>query len=286
MASSAITLALFSLFFNGCNDTVFKKYALKSRSRGIMIAGTGLVWTILQCLYLESFSSGISSDILTVKYGLIAGFILVLANILLLESLSHLQISLCSTIYRLNTIGVVVLSYLFLSEDIGLIKLIAIGLGILSVLLLYNPGEDKADRRLYFIFLIIILTASILRASYGVLSKYAIENGASILGMIPYTSACWVAGGLVYAAIVEKNFSISGKHLVYMLVSGILIFLTVTSLLQAISLSQASIIIPIANCSFIVALCFSVLLKFEPMNKVKLLAILIALSSIIMLSRL
>ena len=286
MTGSAVTLALFSLFFNGCNDTVFKKYALKSRSRGMMIAGSGLVWTIWQCIFLHTISGGLSTDIVTVHYGLIAGVILVLANILLLESLTHLQVSLCSTIYRLNTIGVVILSYVFLSEDLGVLKLTAIGLGIISVLLLYNPSEKNSDRKLYVLFLIIIIIASLFRASYGVLSKYAIGQGADVLGMIPYTSVCWVFGGLFYAAVFEKRLRLTAKKCVYMLISGTLIFLIVTSLMQAISLSQASIIIPIANCSFIVALCFSVLLQLEQMTKVKFMAIIIALVSIIMLSTL
>jgi drug/metabolite transporter (DMT)-like permease len=284
MASSAIMLALFSLFFNGCNDTVFKKYALKSRSRGMMIAGSGLVWTLWQCLYLVNFSDGISTDSSTVYYGLTAGLILVLANILLLESLTHLQISLCSTIYRLNTIGVVILSYVFLNEDLGWLKLVAIGLGIISVLLLYHPSEQRDDRNLYLVFLVIIVVASLLRASYGVLSKHAIDQGASILGMIPYSSICWVFGGLLYAGMIERRLRLTRKKCVYMLISGTLVFLTVTCLLQAISLGQASIIIPIANCSFIVALCFSILLQLEQMTKIKFMAILVALASIIMLS--
>ncbi len=285
MVSSAVALALFSLFFNGCNDAVFKKYAIKSRSRGLMIAGTGLVWTIWQCMYLELFNGGLSVDGLSIRYGLLAGFILVLANILLLESLTHLQISLGTTIYRLNTIGVVILSYVFLGEELGFIKLTAVGLGIASVLLLYDPSGRKTGKDLYFIFLILVIAASLLRASYGVVSKYAINHGASIVGMIPYTSVCWVVGGLGYAAMIEKRLRLTGKKVIYMLISGTLIFLTVTSLLLAISLSEASIIIPIANCSFIVALFFSILLKLETMNSVKLFAIIIAFCSIILLSR-
>lgn len=284
MAGSAITLALFSLFFNGCNDTVFKKYSLKSRSRGMMIAGSGAVWTLWQCLYLLNTGGGISSDSATVFFGLTAGLILVLANIILLESLTHLQISLCITIYRLNTIGVVLLSYVFLYEDLGTLKLVAIGLGVLSVLLLYDPAESRNDQNPYLIFLLLMIIASSLRAGYGVLSKYAIGQGASILDMIPYTSTCWVIGGLLYALIIEKRLRLTGKKCLYMLISGTLIFLTVTCLMQAISLSQASIIIPIANCSFIVALCFSVLLKLEQMNRIKFMAIVAALGSIIMLS--
>ena len=47
----------------------------------------------------------------TVAYGLISSPVLVLANILLIESLAHLDVSPGSTIYRLNTIGFVVLSF-------------------------------------------------------------------------------------------------------------------------------------------------------------------------------
>lgn len=285
MTSSAVSLALFSLFFNACNDTVFKKYAVKTRSRGMMIAGAGLIWTIWQCLYLELFSSGISTDTITVKFGILAGIILVLANILLLESLSHLQISLATTIYRLNTIGVVILSYLLLGEDVGFIKLTAIALGVLSVLLLYDPSQRKAQQHLYFLFLLMVIAASVLRASYGVVSKLAINNGAGIVEMIPYTSVCWIAGGLFYAALIEKRIRLTGKKVIYMLISGTLIFLTVTSLLLAISMGEASVVIPIANCSFIVALCFSVLLKLERMSSVKFSAIIIAMLSIFLLSR-
>ena len=50
-------------------------------------------------------------DMTTVAYGLIASTVLALANILLITSLAHLDVSLGSTIYRLNTIGFVVLSF-------------------------------------------------------------------------------------------------------------------------------------------------------------------------------
>ena len=44
--------------------------------------------------------------------------LLVLANILLIESLTGLDVSLGSMIYRLNTIGVVAISFVLLSEDV------------------------------------------------------------------------------------------------------------------------------------------------------------------------
>ena len=282
---SALTLVLLSLCFNGCNDVIFKKYALKLRSKGMMIAGAGAVWALWQFSYLQLFSNGISVDEITLKSGLVGGIILVLANILFIESMAQLDISLASTLYRLNTIGVVILSFVFLNEPLGAAKLFAISLGILSVYLLYQPSKSKTDHHLYFIFLLVVILGSALRASYGVYSKIAIIEGANIQGMIFYTALCWVLGGLLYAYLKEKRLQLTYKTVVYMLISGSLIFLTVATLLEAISLDEVSKIIPIANLSFVIALLISSLLNLEPVTKRKLWAILIAVTSILMLSR-
>ncbi len=251
-----------------------------------MIAGAGAVWAIWQFAYLYFFESGLILDPLTINFGIVTGLILVLANILLLECLTHLDISLGATIYRLNTIGVVILSFLLLGEELGPYKLMAIGLGVFSVLLLYNPSTSVSSKNIYLLFLGLIILASLLRASYGVVAKLAINQGASIQGMIPFIALCWVFGGLIYASLKEKRIRLTGKKLVYMTISGTLIFLTVATLMQAISLGEVSTLIPIANCSFIIALILSAILKLERVTLHKIVAVLIAACSIIMLSRL
>jgi drug/metabolite transporter (DMT)-like permease len=75
---------------------------------------------------------------LTRGYGISAGISVAIANILLLESLRHMKVSLGSTIYRLNTIAVVLLSILLLGESITLIKLAGIGCGIVAVFFCIN----------------------------------------------------------------------------------------------------------------------------------------------------
>ena len=117
-SSQAIGYALLSLLFAGCLDVVYKRYALKQRSRGMFLAGTGVVWGLLQFITLKYSGQSIVLDPNTVKFGLTAGVLVTLSNLLLIESLTHLQVSLGSTIYRLNTIGVVILSFLFLGESL------------------------------------------------------------------------------------------------------------------------------------------------------------------------
>ena len=111
--TEGVKFALLSMLFSGINDVIFKKYASKNRSRGMYVLGVGFTWAILQFLYSSFSDISFSFDILTIQYGLLAGCILVAANILLIEGLTHVDVSLGSTVYRLNTIGVVILSVTF-----------------------------------------------------------------------------------------------------------------------------------------------------------------------------
>jgi drug/metabolite transporter (DMT)-like permease len=67
-------------------------------------------------------------------------------------------------------------------------------------------------------------------------------------------------------------------------VSGMLVFLIVNFLLLAIEYGQASIAIPIANMSFVVALLLSVGLGMERLTGRKLAAVALSIGSLLLLS--
>ena len=127
----AILFALLSLFFAGLLDVVYKRYSRKNRSRGTYVFGIGVVWCLLQTAALAIGDAALMVDAISIKYGLFAGLCLTLSNLLLLESLTHINISLGSTVYRLNTIGVVIMAALFLGETLGGMKLAGVGLGLI-----------------------------------------------------------------------------------------------------------------------------------------------------------
>ena len=107
----AISFALISLAATGCLDVTFKRFSLKERSRGMYVFGCGTVWLKLQLIYFLMNDVHVEFDQATIIYGVMTGTVLVLANILLIESLTGLDVGLGSMIYRLNTIGVVLLSF-------------------------------------------------------------------------------------------------------------------------------------------------------------------------------
>ncbi len=280
-----ILFATLSMFFAGLNDVVFKRYSTKDRSRGMYVLGIGIIWTVLQAGTFWIGNTPFTFNTNTILFGLSAGIFLVLSNLLLIESLGHLDISLGSTIYRLNTIGVVLLSMLFLGETLGLLKAAGILAGICGVLLLYQRPHSGRQEQNFFRFFSIAIAASFLRAAYGVITRGGILHQANPEMMLLLISCCWIAGGGLYALLREKRFRFTGKKVVYSSLSGILVYLIVNFLMAAVKNGEASVVIPIANLSFVVALILSFGMHMEPITYRKCCAVLCACISIFLLSR-
>jgi drug/metabolite transporter (DMT)-like permease len=277
--------ALLSLVCAGMNDIVFKRYSSKDRSRGMYIFGIGITWSILQTLAFDLKTIPLALDSTTIIYGLSAGLFLTLSNILLLESFTHINVSLGATIYRLNTIGVVILAFILLREPIGLVKSTGILCGVTAVLFLYNKDDHSGHLSHFQFFFWMVIVASVFRATYGVVSKIGISLNANPDTMLLLISSSWVVGGALYAKFRERRFRITGKKLAYSVVSGLLVFLIVNFLMLAIETGQASIVIPIANMSFIVALFIAKIMGMEVLNFRKCCAISLAVLSIALLAK-
>ena len=285
LIKSGIIFALLSLLFAGVNDVIFKKYSNKDRSRGMYVFGIGIIWTFLQIIVLNIQEISFSYDFVSISYGLTAGLLLTVSNILLLESLTNIDVSLGSTIYRLNTVGVVILSFFVLHEPLGSFKIIGIICGLIAVLLLFNKGEKTYQHVNFTVFFLIAVAASLIRASYGIITKMGISSNAEPNIMLLLISLSWIIGGALYAKLRERRFKITREKIIYSIVSGILVFLIVNFLMLALEYGQASIVIPIANMSFIFALLISITLKMELLTFRKCFAVGFAVVSIILLAK-
>jgi drug/metabolite transporter (DMT)-like permease len=260
----AILFAFLSLFFAGINDVVFKKYSQKKRSRGMNVLGIGVIWSLCQVTTLFIRDTPFVLDGVSMGFGLGAGLFLTLSNLMLLESFSHINVGLGATIYRLNTIVVVIFSFFLLEEPFGGIKFIGIVCGIMAVILLYKPDPDLSmDRSVFLFFGWLAILAACLRGGYGVISKAGLLHQANPETMLLLISTSWILGGGIYAVFREKTFRISARMAGYSGLSGVLAFLIVNFLMLALAHGEASIVIPIANMSFVVSLGISAFLHLE-----------------------
>ena len=243
----------------------------------------GIAWTALQFGLFAARDIEPSFDSQTLVYGVVAGIFLALANILLIESLTHLNVSLGSTIYRLNTIGVVVLSFLFLGENLGPLKVAGVLSGVAAVWILHERRLGNGESIPFQLFLWVVIAASLFRAGFGIVSKAGLTAGADADAMLLISAACWIVGGLIYAALRERRIRLTAKKVAYGIASGTLLFAVVNTLIEALKLGEVSVLAPIANLSFIVALLISTGLRLEALSLRKGIAVAWAALSIFLL---
>jgi uncharacterized membrane protein len=283
--TSGVGFALMSLLFAGLLDVIYKRYSRVARSRGMYLMGMGVSFCALQLLTTLVLDEPLSFSATTLTYGIAAGALVTASNLLLIESFTHLDVSLGSTVYRLNTIGVVALSWIFLAESLPIIKLTGITFGVVAALLLYRHHTEQAVGRHVALFFWLAVLASSLRAGFGVISKAGIAAGGSASTMMTIAAASWIVGGFFYALVRESDTRIDRNIISYSIVSGAVVFMVINTLYAALARGDASVVIPIANLSFVVALLISVLLQMEKLSIRKLIALAFAIVAIVLLSR-
>ena len=98
-------------------------------------------------------------------------------------------------------------------------------------------------------------------------------------------AAGWVAGGALYARLREGRFRLTRAKVTYSLACGLLVTLIVNFLVAAVARGEASVVIPVANLSFVAAMLLAAALGMERLTRRKALAAVLAIMSVFLLSR-
>ena len=279
-----VAFALLSLLFAGLLDVVFRRYARVDRSRGMYVLGIGVVWSVSQLAVVLALGGDLALDARTVAYGLGAGLLIALANLCLIESLTHMDVGLASTIYRLNTIGVVILAALLLAEPVTTAKAIGVLLGVIAVALLYRRGSTADHQRAFAKYFWLAVLASVMRACFGIVAKSAELQGVDLRMLLLVNAPMWILAGGAYALFRERRLRITAAKMKYSVVSGLLICGVANFLALALERGEASVVVPIANMSFLVALLLSASMGMERLTGRKMLAVATTVVAIVVLA--
>lgn len=283
--TAAITFALLSLFSAGCLDVSFKRYSKKARSRGIYLAICGVTWTALQITYFVSQNVALIFNFVTLIYGLAAGIILALANLLLIESLTALNLSVGSTIYRLNTVAVIFLSLIILAEPVSTLKSLGVIMAIAAVWMLHERADYQTLQSGFGVFIWMAIIASALRGIFAIIAKLGMAAGAHSDTALLIYAISWILAGLIYAIWREDNIRVTTPKIAYGVISGTLLCMTANFIILAIARGDVSTVVPIANLSFVVAFCLSAAFGMELFTRRKAGALVSATAAIFLLAR-
>ena len=272
------------MLFAGVLDVIYARYSRKRPVTGYYLFVIGLVMIVGQAALLALVDVPIVFSQKAAAWGIFAGAIVMVANAMLVESLGRINVSLGSTIYRLNTIGVVIFAVVFLHEALTAPKLGGIALGIVAVVLLYQHGGRSGHERLLLASVSLAIGASLLRATFGIMSKVGLTDGTDAFLFMLYIAIGWTLAAMAYGVIRRQPKGALRNVIPYAVGSGALICLVVSFLLLGLRTGEASVVIPIANMSFVVALLTSAAFRMERFTGRKLVAVATAAVAIALLT--
>lgn len=304
---TAVLFALASMLCAAVSDLLFKIYAGKGGASGAYLALIGLVMTVVFTA-LALLKGWVVPSSTTIIWGVLAGIFSIAANILLLAAMSRMDLGIASTIYRLNMAPAVVLSFLLLGETVTILKISGLLCALLALFFICRPKPkcQSASAMLSSahpphltgcpsaavfprllagsgLGLLLIISASLLRAGMGVAYKAGLTAGADPAAMRALNGLAWLVGGIVYHHKTNERQPVKADLYLFGLPSGILISAIILFLLLALERGDASIVLPVAQLSFVVTGLLGAAFLKEPLTKHKFLGVIFAAACVLLL---
>ena len=283
----AIFWAFACMFFAACNDLLFKFFAGKNRGNGFFVSVVGVVWLVV-ALIPALLGQAPADWRATIIWGCISGFFSLAGNIMMLDAMRSLDVGVCSTIYRLNLVPVTVGAALILNENITPIQYVGIAAACLAILAFIPRNQSEVKRKLGWAFIVMII-ASLLRAGMGLSYRYGFLHGASEKYVVVVNSLFWIFGGVLYAFWRERQLmpynKQDWKNLFFLGgLSGALVTGIVITMALMLKLGNASVVLPIAQMSFLVTGALGIWLFKERLTVSKAMAFILGVAAVLLLS--
>ena len=283
----AIFWAFACMFFAACNDLLFKFFAGKNRGNGFFVSVVGVVWLVV-ALIPALLGQAPADWRATIIWGCISGFFSLAGNIMMLDAMRSLDVGVCSTIYRLNLVPVTIGAALILNENITPIQYAGIAAACLAILAFIPRNQSEVKRKLGWAFIVMII-ASLLRAGMGLSYRYGFLHGASEKYVVVINSLFWIFGGILYAFWRERHLmpynKQDWKNLFFLGgLSGALVTGIVITMALMLKLGNASVVLPIAQMSFLVTGALGIWLFKERLTVSKAIAFILGVAAVLLLS--
>ena len=279
-----LLLAVLSMLAQGTSDFVYKR----AQDRGIVLESYLMVESVpfaAAALLMGAFLDGLFLNRTTVILGLICGVFSFWAIFCFVTSLKAGEVGVNSLIFRLNFVFVAIFAMLWLGErwtlsvGVGLVfAILAIG----SVTLMERGGGKRfvGGRRPIGLALL----GMVLFAVLNVVLKIGIRDGANMGWLIAFAAFSWASCAAVLAA-ARKRFLMPRNNWIFLPITGFLKAIAFCSLLYAFRRGgAASVVVPIAQLSFLVTIGWAAVILREPLTRAKLVGLGFAVAAIVAFS--
>jgi uncharacterized membrane protein len=233
----------------GASDLIYKRAAAAGIRSGDFLMSQA--WIFCPGVTLYAWLTGTLDPHLNALWGVAAGSFLFVALYNFTQSLHGGAVSTNAPIFRLNFTVTAALAILILGEPLTPAKFIALGCALVAVwLLLAEAGAErgKSDIRA----LARVLIATLMMALTNFLYKVGLQHGVLPETMVAEQAWAFCSLATVFGLASARGFQVPSGAWGYAALTALALFGAFVLLMHALLRGPASILVPIAQMSFVI----------------------------------
>lgn len=255
--------ALGSMFCFGLSDLIYKRGAAAGIKAGEFLLLQA--WIFCPGITVYAWLTGSLDPHLSALWGSLAGLFLFVALYNFAQSLHGGAVSTNAPIFRLNFTITAALAIVLLGETLTAAKALALGCALVAVwLLLAEAGAVRGKSSLPS--LARVLFATVAMAFTNFFYKVGLQHGALPETMVAAQAWVFCSLATLFGLLRGERFPPAAGALPYSALAALALFGAFVLLMHGLALGQASVLVPVAQMSFVITALFGVTLFRERLD--------------------
>jgi uncharacterized membrane protein len=248
-------LALGAMLCFGASDLIYKRAAAAGIASGDFLMLQA--WIFCPGMTLYAWLSGTLDPHLPALWGALAGMFLFVALYNFTQSLHGGAVSTNAPIFRLNFTVTAALAILILHETLTLAKAVALACALVAVwLLLAEAGAERG--KFSFASLSRVLLATVMMGLTNLFYKIGLQYGAVPETMVAAQAWTFCSLATLFGLLDERRFRVPPGAWRYSALAALALFGAFVLLMHALALGPASVLVPVAQMSFVLTALFGI----------------------------
>lgn len=271
--------ALGAMVLFGIADLIYKRAA----ANGIEPRHFAMLqsWVFTPVVLVYAALTGTLAPHLSALWGSLAGFFLVIAVTNFLASLRSGAVSTNAPIFRLNFTITAALAILLLGEPLNTVKLAALACALVAVWLLLadaSGARGRGDPR----SLLRVLVATAAMALTNFFHKVGVSHGALPETLVGAQGVTFATLTTLIALIGDRGYKAPARAWRYTPFAAVPLAIAFVLLVQGLRIGPASVLVPVAQLSFVITALLGAAIFRERLDARKLLGLAVAVASLML----
>jgi uncharacterized membrane protein len=272
--------ALGAMIAFGVSDLIYKRGAAAGIDAGEFVMLQA--WTFCPGVTLYAWLTGTLELHRSALWGALAGSFLLIAMYNFARSLKGGAVSTNAPIFRLNFTLTAALAIAFLGEPLTLAKAVALAGSLIAVWLLLGERTKTSHDKTNLASLIRVLIATVAIALTNLFYKVGLLHGALPETMVSAQAWTFCSLATLLRFWSERRFRITPGAWRYSALAALALAAAFVLLMHGLAAGPASVLVPVANMSFVFSALIGALLFHESLNTRKRFGLAIATAALVL----